>query len=539
MTATLAPPVAPAPPDSRQRWMRMAPVIVAALLGVAYVIVSPATQDLAAHLFRAQLFREQGFGLWDNNWYGGHHIVGYSVLFPAVSAWLSPQLTAAIAATGTAAVFEPLARRHFGERAWLGALLFGAATAIDLYSGRLALAFGALPALGAVAALDAERPLPAAGLGALSALCSPVAALFAALVACGYGFGALISPRPGQRVLSAVAVAAATLAPVGALAVAFPEGGTEPFALLTLVPVLVVAAVVLITIPRSAAALRTGVAVYAAACVVVYLVPSSIGSNIARLGTLLAAPLAALLWWQRRRLLLAIAIVPLLYIGWQAPVSDVALLAGDPSTQAGFYGPLLRFLHRQTALHGPFRVEIPLTRSHWEAYRVARYFPIARGWERQLDRRDNAIFYQRRLTAAGYEDWLARNAVRFVATPDVALDYSARAEMALIARGLPYLRLAMRSAHWRVYAVADPTPLAGGVARATALGTDSVSLQARSAGQTVVRVRWTPYWALAQGAGCVAPAGDYTRVTLRHGGSVRLVIRFALGRIGARSPRCT
>ncbi len=539
MTATLAPPATPAPLESRQRWMRVAPVILSAALAAAYVIVSPATQDLAAHLFRAQLFREQGFGMWNNDWYGGHHIVGYGVLFPAVSAALSPQLAAAIAATVTAAVFEPLARRHFGERAWLGTLLFGAATAIDLYTGRLALAFGALPALGAVAALDAERPLPAAGLAFLSALCSPVAALFAALAACGYGVGALISRRPARHVLSAAAVATAALAPVGALAAAFPEGGTEPFTLLTLVPILVVAVVGLIAVPRSAVTLRAGVAVYAAACLVVYLVPSPIGSNISRLGTLLAAPLAALLWWRRRTLLLAIALVPLLYIGWQAPVSDVALLAGDPSTQAGFYQPLLGFLRRQTALYGPFRVEIPLTRSHWEAYRVARYFPIARGWERQLDRRDNAVFYRRRLTATAYDNWLHRNAVRFVAAPDLALDYSARAEMALIERGLPYLRLVMTSAHWRVYAVADPAPVAGGVASATALGTDSVSLQARSAGRTLVRVRWTPYWALARGVGCVAPAGDYTRVTLRHAGSVRLVTRFSLGRIGARSPRCT
>src|SRR6185312_2592900 len=126
-------------------------------------------------LFRARLFQQQGFGLWNNDWYGGHHILGYSVLFPAVSAMLTPQLAAALAATATAALFEALARRHFGPRAWLGALLFGAATAISLYTGRLALAFGALPALGAVVALDRDRPLVAAGLALLSALCSPVA----------------------------------------------------------------------------------------------------------------------------------------------------------------------------------------------------------------------------------------------------------------------------------------------------------------------------------------------------------------------------
>ena len=159
---------------------------IAAVLAAAYVIVSPPTQDLAAHLFRARLFAQQGFGLWNNDWYGGHHILGYSVLFPAVSALLTPQLAAALAATATAALFEPLVRRHFGARAWVGALAFGAATAINLYTGRLALAFGALPALGAVVALDRDQPAAAAGLALLAALCSPVAALFAALAAVGY-----------------------------------------------------------------------------------------------------------------------------------------------------------------------------------------------------------------------------------------------------------------------------------------------------------------------------------------------------------------
>ncbi|MFZ0088532.1 MAG: hypothetical protein WAL63_03430, partial [Solirubrobacteraceae bacterium] len=138
MTAALERAPAPVRPESSPGWLRLAPTLLAALLAAAYVVISPPTQDLAAHLFRAQLFADQGFGIWNNNWYAGHHILGYSVLFPAISAALSPQLAAAIAATATAAVFEPLARRHFGSGAWLGALVFGAATAIDLYTGRLA-----------------------------------------------------------------------------------------------------------------------------------------------------------------------------------------------------------------------------------------------------------------------------------------------------------------------------------------------------------------------------------------------------------------
>ena len=520
-------------------WPRVAPVLTAGLLAAVYVIVSPPTQDLAAHLFRAQLFAQQGFGLWNDYWYGGHHVLGYSVLFPSASALLTPQLAAALAAIATAAVFEPLARRHFGERAWLGAALFGAATAVNLYTGRLPLAFGALPALAAIAALDRGHPASAAGLAFLSALCSPVAALFAALAAAGY---ALAGALRGERIAAALpgaAVAAAALAPVALLAIAFPEGGTEPFGVATLAPVLVVCAVTIVAAPRAAPALRAGAALYALATVILFVIPSPIGSNVARLGTLLAAPLAALIWWPRRAVLLALAAPALLYMGWQAPVRDVAALAGDPSTTTAYYQPLLRFLGAQPGGRTrQFRLEIPFTNSHWEADRVATRVPLARGWERQLDVADNPVFYNGRLNAATYERWLHRNAVRYVALPDARLDYSARAEGALIRRGLPYLRPVMRSAHWRVFAVADPTPIAQGAATLTAMGPDWITLEARRPGTVTLHVHFTPYWALVTGAGCVAPAGDLTRVTVRRAGPVRLGVRFALSRVGARSPRC-
>ncbi|MEA2160508.1 MAG: hypothetical protein QOD66_2888, partial [Solirubrobacteraceae bacterium] len=101
---------------------RVAPTAVAAVLAMAYVIVSPPSLDLAAHLLRAKLFGAEGFGLWNNWWYSGHHVPGYSVLFPQVAWLLSPQVAAAVAAVGTAALFESLVWSHFGARAWLGAL---------------------------------------------------------------------------------------------------------------------------------------------------------------------------------------------------------------------------------------------------------------------------------------------------------------------------------------------------------------------------------------------------------------------------------
>jgi hypothetical protein len=73
----------------------------------------------------------------------------------------------------------------------------------------------------------------------------------------------------------------------------------------------------------------------------------------------------------------------------------------------------------------------------------------------------------------------------------------------------------------------------------TRLGSDSFTLQAPRAGTYTVRVRFTPYWKLARGSGCVRRAGgDWTQLQLPRGGSFHVVIGFSLGRVFGHGPRC-
>src|SRR6185312_447674 len=109
------------------------------------------------------------------------------------------------------------------------------------------------------------------------------------------------------------------------------------------------------------------------------------------------------------------------------------------------------------------------------------------------------------LSAARYRAWLRANAVRWVALPGVPLDYSAQPEARLIRRGLPYLRPIWRSAHWRLYAVVDPLPLASPPARVLHAGTDSLELSVSRPDSVRLRIRWSPYWAVTRGDACVAP----------------------------------
>jgi hypothetical protein len=487
-------------------------------------------------MLRAKLFSSEGFGIWNNWWYGGHHTPGYSVLFPAVSSVLTPQLAAGLATTGTAAAFEALVHDRYGKQAWLAALWFGAATALDLFTGRLAFAFGLLWAVAAVLALERRRPAIASLMAVITALCSPVAALFVAVAGAAHAASAFIEHRRLSALLPGTALVAAALLPVLVLVVAFPEGGVEPFVFSAFWPVPVICVVALLALPRRELTLRVGIALYLLGCTASYAIPSAVGGNAVRLATLFGGPLAALIWWRRHPRWLLAAAVPLLYLQWQPSPRDVVRAAGDPSSVPGYYKPLLSFLARQSG--PPFRIEIPFTGFHWEAFEVASRFPIARGWERQLDYKDNHLFYDGTLTPAAYRTWLGELAVRFVAVSDGGIDYSARRERELIDRGLPYLHEVMRSRHWRVFAVVNATPIVQGPATLQSLGPDSLQIRVRRAGSVMVHVRYTPYWRLSEGSGCVLRAGQFTALRLRSSGEVRLQARFSPSRIRADSPSC-
>ena len=516
---------------------RLAPVAVATALAAAYLLWQPPSLDLAAAEYRAWLFGHAGFSVWNAQWYGGHHLPGYSVVFPPLAWWLGPRVVGALAVVAAAWLFERIAWDRYGERAWLGATWFAAGAATTLFSGRLTFALGLVPALAALLALQRGRRAPAVVLALITPLASPVAALFLALAGTAYALG--------ERRLRGLVIAGAAMAPVAILAVAFPEGGIEPFVLSAFWPVLAFAAVALVVLPREERALRIGVVLYALGCTAAFVLDTPVGGNVMRLGALCAGPLAALVLYRRRTTVLLVLAPFLIWWQWSAAVDDVRTASGEPSVHAAYYAPLLAALQREGATGGAQgRLEIPFTRLHWESRWVAPAIPLARGWERQLDVERNAVFYAHRgrdgapLPPARYHAWLQQNAVRWVALPDSRLDYSAQAEARLIERRLPYLRPVWRGAHWRLYEVQDAAPIATAPARVLRADTDGLTLAVPQAATIRLRVRWTPYWSVAQGDACVAPDGDRTQLRVRRAGTIRLTTRFALGRIGADSARC-
>jgi hypothetical protein len=537
---------------------------ITASFAVVYVIVAPASTDLAAAGYRSDLFARAGFTLWDNGWYGGHHMVAYSLLAPGLGALIGPQLLAALSMTLATALFALLIDGEFPPRATrIASLWFAYGAAIGLLANRVAFDLGLAIGLGALLAARAStrtsRRSSTARVHALTvtlailcALASPIAGAFLALAAVAWG---LAGTHPDRRFAFALAFTA--LLPIVLLVLSFPEGGPQPFVASAFYPTLGAVLLIAVLMPPKERALRIGALLYAAALVDMYMISTAVGGNVDRLGALMAGPLAAACAFtghssggfslgsgrQRnwRAGLLVVAAPLLIYWQSNAPVGDFASAASDSGVKSTYYTPLIDELRRLGIGYGPrpARIEVVPTRDHGEARWVAPHVMIARGWERQLDVDRNALFYERPLQPDHYEDWLSFAAISYVALPDAPLDYSARAEARLL-RALPsYLREVWHSRHWRMFAVLGAVPLAQPPSVLAAIDSDSFTLRAPRAGTFRVRVRFTQYWALAGGHGCVRrAAGGWTNVQTRRAGSVRVVIDFSLARVFEHGPRC-
>jgi len=532
--------------------------LLTAACALAYVLLAPPSADLAAADYRSELFSQAGLTLWDNAWYGGHHLLAYSLLAPALSALLGAQLLAAISMTLAAALFARLIDGQFEPRATaIAAVWFALGAAIGLLANRVPFDLGL--ALGLAALLASSRAgRPKAGranapslralalvLAVLCACASPVAGAFLALAAVADAFGR----RGGVRAFS-LALAAAALTPIALLFIAFPEGGSQPFVASAFYPALAGVLLIGALIPVGERTLRLGILLYALVLIGAYVVPSAVGGNADRLGALLAGPVAACALAGSRvgaRWLALLVLAPfLLYWQANAAVADFAAAASDPAAHSTYYAPLLGELGALGVGFDarPARIEVVPARNHFEARFIAPHVMLARGWERQLDRARNVLFYDesKPLTPASYRAWLSSQGVSYVALPEGAsLDYSARAEARLVRRaaGAAGLREVWRAQHWRLFAVRAASPLATPPALLEHAGHEDFTLAVPRPGTFAVRLRFTPYWALAGGHGCVARApGGWTAVTARAHGRLHVAIDFSLARVFERGPRC-
>jgi hypothetical protein len=507
------------------------PGLVATALGVAYLIAQPDSADHAAQVFRSGLFDSQGFAAWDNFWFGGHHLPGYGLLLPALGALIGPRLVGVLSAVIASLLFSAIAYQRFGDRARLGVAWFAMATSISLFTGRLTFALGVAVALAAVLSAQRGHRLLAIFFAGLTPLGSPVAALF---LACGVVAYAIAERSRKGLELAVVAVGMTLL-----MSSAFPEGGTEPFDFSSYEPAILVTIAVFVALPPEERLLRYGVAAYGLALTAAFLVQTPMGGNATRMGSLLLGPVLAFGLWRRQRLYLVLLVPVLIYWQWSPVVRDLEQVSAQPSVKPGFYAPLIDYLRGQPR-HDAYRVEVLPEEHHWESAYVPHGIYIARGWERQLDRKFNPLFYQSApLSGPQYRSWLDDLGVGYVAIPHAPLDYAALPEKKMLKRGPPrYLEQVYKSADWTVYKVRHPSPLAIG-GKMVKLRPQGFVVDTSAPGTVLVRVHWTPYWSIEQGTGCVEQApGGYTMLDVETPGRFRVGIDFSPVRAISSGPRC-
>lgn len=471
---------------------------LALLLGLLHLLLARYSgTDLAAQLARASFAREAPFTPVDLSWYSGVHPYAYSLLAPWVMALLGVALSGLLAAVAGSVL---LARLLKDSRRPMAASLLGAAFLVaNIVSGRTTFALGAVAGLAALLVLP-RRPW-AAVLAVLTALLSPVAAAFLGFIAALL----VLHRRPGGWTLGLGASV-----PVVVLAVLFPGGGVQPFGIPSAVPAILVGLglAALTNVPI----VRTGALLYVLAVIVFVSHDDPFGSNVLRLGVVLAATLV-LATTHRGLGVTILAVIGCL--AWQVDPThgDIRAISGPRTDHLA--AELLRL--------GSQRAEVAALLNHRESWHVAEHVSLARGWTRQLDRQQNPLFYKETLTSEEYRAWLYDNAVDTVAVPlRGPIDSGSATEVALLLKQpIEGLQEVWSDPDWKVFRVQSPASLVTAPARIVSSTRTAIALRSDVAAMVDVRVRWSRWLSLA-GPGCVEKNEDWTRVRFARAGSVTL-----------------
>ena len=425
--------------------VRTGPLLAAVVAAAVMWLLDPPLADVQAALAREQA-ADAGVGLtyWFG-WYGGISPGAYSSLVPYLSLAVGSRALVLLAPLAVVALSFPLSRgtAHPVLFRWAVA----AAAVSNLLAGRVAFAVGAAIALAGVLALRGRRPVAGALVLAVSGLASPLVPAFAGLVAVPLLAGGARSPA----VRAALAGAAGGVVVPFAL---FGAPGAYQFPWTTLALTVATALVVWPALWRTPQRWLPPLAVAAAA--VLFVVPTGVGANMGRFGYLVL-PCVVLAWsrWDRRPLLLVL--LPALAWTVYAGANDQVAALGN-GYRAEDYAGLQTQLAGRADLEG-YRVELVDNWSRAGSHVLGPEVTLARGWEDQTDNHRNAALLEPGgEDASGYRQWLAANAVAYVA---VAADPVTRdrPEEDLVRSGLPYLTRVWADEHWTLYRVADPAPI--------------------------------------------------------------------------------
>ena len=480
----------------------------AATIAALLAWLGPPGSDLAAHAYQRTLFLEHGFTLWNNFWYAGRYsFVTYSLIYYPLAAALGIKLLAVATVALASLAFAVILWREWGPTTRWSSRSFAVVWAGIVLSAAFPFALGIALALLALWALQAEARWRFALLAALTLAASPVAFLLLVVVLAGVALARRREvPRNWLPVL-AIGVAGGIELILWRL---FPGGGNYPYSFAELAAGITFCVLGLAFTWRveSARVLRFVFAVYLAALIVSYLVPSAVGENVARM-RYAAIPLALLILSLRHwRPLVPGFVVLALAVSWNLTPLAYSFVNGqqDATESASTWTGAVDFLEAHA---GPnTRVETVDTTGHWgTVYLADANIPLARGWFRQDDFPQNEVLYGK-LGPRAYLSWLHGLGVGYVVLARAPLDYSSRAEAALVRSGRAGLAPVYDDGTIAIYRVPDFRPIVTGPGkpRVEAMTQTRIVVGVTRGGTYRIAVRWSPYWRASDG--CLSKGAD-------------------------------
>ncbi|GHC61275.1 hypothetical protein GCM10010349_31040 [Streptomyces flavofungini] len=546
----------------REPWYwryRMPLMITAGLLPLYllwWTVFATGGGDLAAQEAWAGFARRYPGSAYSLFWYGGLHTANYSVISPYLMAAFGVRTVAA--ASGLAATWMAVAlimRSGIRKPLW-PSIVVGFSLWCQVVCGRatfmLGVAFGVGAVLAATGPTNRLRVAAATACAALATMGSPVAGLFLVVV----GAAHLLKRQWGP----ALALILPPFVVVGLTTWLFPFEGEQPMAFIRIFPPVLLCGVVILAAPRSWKLLKVGAAVYAVGVVLTWLIPTPIGTNVERFAEIAAPPilLAAVLnrkfptlrllrpsgtprhFWHRTVLICAV-VLSLIWVSVKT-TSDIVAYTKVPTWAVETDG-VVKELNRLGAERT--RVEVVPARDHREAAVLSPYINMARGWNRQADVERGRLFYEGRpvsevqegaFTSSSYRAWLNHWAVGFVVLykGDGRPDGAAEREHDLVTSEPSYLDQVWHDDNWRIYRVKDPVPLVDKPGSVVTADGAHLTVRMSEPGSVVVRVAYSP-WLWAEG-GCLYKEGDFTRLTVKKPGDVRIASNY--GGPSGPQPKC-
>jgi hypothetical protein len=488
--------------------------LLSALPGLLFVaIFQPHSPDLVAQLARAAMSEASQGATWLTSWYGGISTPGYSAITPELMRLMGVWTVGITSALATIYSAARILEAHIA-RARLAIMFVSFAVTANLVSGRITFSVGAAFATLSLMYLLRRQPFPALAFGISASLGSPLAGMFLVMILLCMAVDRHVRPL-------AMVVAVGAGVPVLTTQLLYPQEGTMPMQIWDIA--LGLAACIAMWLCKPSPILKRLAVLLALGVVFFTIVETPVGANIIRLPMLFMAAAVAVSATAHRRL---VAGVLVLCIAWISITSAVDLFRGQgESFDKSYYAPLLEQL--PVSGDATHRLEVIDPKTHGPALYVAPLLPIARGWERQTDVTRNPIFYDGKLSADTYRAWLDELAVKWVALPNVPLDYASAEEGELVRSGLPYLTKIWSNEDWHLYEVQSPAPLANGVFEVQQMGIDSITFSAFAPGEGEIKVAWARGLNLS-GVGMttedgeITRNGDYIRYSVPAAGTYRL-----------------